>query len=121
MRIGLICNPTAGGGRAAGNAEQAVDELRRLGCDVESAFTTARNDATAQATRLARITDALVVVGGDGTINEVVNGLKGTSIPLGIIPPARSTCYRWSWGSPAPWKERAQWWWRDGYEIWMWA
>lgn len=86
MRIGLICNPTAGGGRAAGNAEQAVDELRRLGCDVESAFTTARNDATAQATRLARITDALVVVGGDGTVNEVVNGLRGTSIPLGIIP-----------------------------------
>ena len=86
MRIGLICNPTAGSGKAARSAERAAREFERLGFAVEAVSTTARFEATAQAARLAQVTDALVVVGGDGTINEVVNGLKGIQIPLGIIP-----------------------------------
>lgn len=30
--------------------------------------------------------DAIVVWGGDGTVNEAANALAGTSVPLGIIP-----------------------------------
>ncbi|SFB22202.1 lipid kinase, YegS/Rv2252/BmrU family [Lentibacillus halodurans] len=29
---------------------------------------------------------AIIAVGGDGTVHEVINGLTGSSIPLGIIP-----------------------------------
>src|SRR5262245_42467297 len=30
--------------------------------------------------------DTIVACGGDGTINEVLNGIKGTKVSLGIIP-----------------------------------
>ncbi len=51
------------------------------------AETRARGDAL----RIAREADeaafdAVVAAGGDGTINEVVNGLAGRALPLGVIP-----------------------------------
>jgi YegS/Rv2252/BmrU family lipid kinase len=30
--------------------------------------------------------DLIIIAGGDGTINEVINGMRGASTPLGIIP-----------------------------------
>ncbi len=43
------------------------------------------------ATQIARLTlkeniDTLVLVGGDGTVNEVINGIVGTNVSIGIIP-----------------------------------
>jgi len=72
----LIVNPNAGRGRV-GRALPAVEEaLRCHGFDYRLDLTTGTGDAT----RLAR--DALergerflVAVGGDGTVNEVVNGM----------------------------------------------
>ena len=34
----------------------------------------------------ARGADLILVAGGDGTINEVVNGMAGSAVPLGILP-----------------------------------
>ena len=31
-------------------------------------------------------TDLILVLGGDGTINEVVNGMVHSNVPLGILP-----------------------------------
>ncbi len=49
--------------------------------------TTARGDAEREARRGAQLGyRAVVAVGGDGTVAEIITGLAGTGVPLGIIP-----------------------------------
>ncbi|MGI8766162.1 MAG: diacylglycerol/lipid kinase family protein [Gemmatimonadaceae bacterium] len=57
------------------------------GCEVETAITIAAGDgATFAHDGAARGFDAIVAVGGDGTVNNVINGLIGSPVPVGIIP-----------------------------------
>ena len=86
MRIGLICNPAAGGGKSAGAGQAARARLKGRGHEVAFATTGSLGHATDLARNLVRSCDAIVVVGGDGTVNEVANGLVESSIPLGVIP-----------------------------------
>jgi YegS/Rv2252/BmrU family lipid kinase len=54
---------------------------------VESIPTTARGTATDLARNaVERGADLILVAGGDGTINEVVNGMVHSEVPLGILP-----------------------------------
>jgi diacylglycerol kinase family enzyme len=55
--------------------------------DVEAVSTQAQNHAT-EIGREARDGgyDVVVAFGGDGTLNEVANGLAGTDLPVGILP-----------------------------------
>jgi diacylglycerol kinase (ATP) len=83
----LIVNPTAGGGRTSGRLDEARKILERGGIETALRPTMSRGDAT----RLAR--DAVgegremaIVCGGDGTINEAVNGLAGSQVPMAILP-----------------------------------
>ena len=65
----------------------AVDATRVLGHRVNAHVTWEAGDARRfAADAAARGTDAVLAVGGDGTVNEVVNGLVGTGTPLGILP-----------------------------------
>jgi diacylglycerol kinase (ATP) len=86
-RILVIFNPTAGGRRRRA-VDRLVARLARSGAGVELRPTAARGDAE----RFARESggfDAVVAAGGDGTINEIVNGLAaldGTAPPLAILP-----------------------------------
>jgi diacylglycerol kinase family enzyme len=55
--------------------------------DVEIKLTTAPGEATEFAARAARNgTSDVIVAGGDGTINEAVQGLAGSNARLAIIP-----------------------------------
>ena len=61
--------------------------MKSLGVDVELKLTTRPHEATELAARAAHNGSADVfVAGGDGTINEVIQGLAGTKARLGIIP-----------------------------------
>jgi diacylglycerol kinase (ATP) len=89
----LIHNPNAGGG---GNARRIkLDEARRIlesrGIQADLQETSGPGEATEIAKRATRDRRQLVIAcGGDGTINEVVNGLAGSQnghrVPLALLP-----------------------------------
>ena len=85
----LIYNPIAGRRPARREKEirQAADVLRQAKIEVEVASTTGPGSGQGLAEAAARRRDDLVLVcGGDGTINEVVNGLAHSHVPLGVLP-----------------------------------
>jgi YegS/Rv2252/BmrU family lipid kinase len=71
-----VINPAAGNGRAGRHWPRFARALESNGFDVRAAFTTGPGDATEIARQLAEQGAATVLcVGGDGTANEIVNGL----------------------------------------------
>jgi diacylglycerol kinase family enzyme len=85
----LIYNPTSGGKRHRrfNEVEQAARILKEAGIATELAPTTARSSATQTAREaVAQRRGMVIVCGGDGTINEVVNGLAGSQVPLALLP-----------------------------------
>lgn len=86
-RLLLIANPISGGGRGRALAPQLAQALAARGVHGEVYFTTAAGDARARAQRAgAEPWDGLVAIGGDGTVNEVLNGMPDPSRPLGTLP-----------------------------------
>jgi len=86
MRIKLIANPVSGGD-ARPRIQKAAAELQKLGADVEMCLTAARGDARkAAAQARAEGFDRIVAAGGDGTLNEVVNGVAAPDVPIAFLP-----------------------------------
>ncbi len=86
MKLPLIYNPTAGPGGER-KARRAAKKLTALGCAAEMLPTTGVGSATSIARRLAAAgAPRVAVAGGDGTINEVINGLALSGTELAIIP-----------------------------------
>lgn len=85
----IIANPAAGRRRARRRRELAAAQeiLRGAGITTELVWTDGAGSATALARRAAGDGRGMVVVcGGDGTINEAVNGLAGSQVPLAVLP-----------------------------------
>jgi diacylglycerol kinase (ATP) len=89
----LIHNPNAGSGGEARRRE--LDTARRIfagrGVEVALAETRGPGEATEIAARASREGRQLVIAcGGDGTLNEIVNGLAGQQngqrVPLALLP-----------------------------------
>ena len=80
----FIINPHSGNG----NGRATADNLETLLADVPHTmiFTQNKGDATALAAQCCQKEDCtgVVAVGGDGTVNEVVNGMD-LRVPLGVI------------------------------------
>src|SRR5690242_6780408 len=90
--IGVIVNPKAGGGKGLKILPQIEATLQALDQPHHLHVTTAPGEAIEVAHRFALAGLPIVVaVGGDGTVNEVANGLltSGRSVALGVLPAGR--------------------------------
>jgi YegS/Rv2252/BmrU family lipid kinase len=86
QRVMVIYNPTAGRRRRR-RLDAVVDALARRGVEVTLRATTCRGDAERLAGEAsADVVDRLVVAGGDGTINEAINGLRDRRLPVALVP-----------------------------------
>jgi YegS/Rv2252/BmrU family lipid kinase len=87
MRATVILNPKAGRKEANGDLDGAVNVLEGGGWSLSVQRSGFRGEATALARQAAEDgVDAVLVAGGDGTLNEVIQGLAGTGTALGYLP-----------------------------------
>lgn len=87
-RMLLIVNPRAGTMQSQRNLFKIVDSFCAAGYEVTVRITQAAGDAYATAAACGGRYDMVVCVGGDGTLNEVTNGLMSLPVRprLGYIP-----------------------------------
>jgi len=92
MRVKVILNPYANRWGAKAQAEETAAAFRAAGVECDLVITeTAREGVAIAEAAAGQGYDAVVAAGGDGTINEVVNGLiraagDGPTVPFGIVP-----------------------------------
>lgn len=85
MKLLLIVNASASSVTA--RARVVIQKSLAADHDVTVAETSRQGHATRLAQgAAARGTDAVIVLGGDGTFNEAANGLAGTNTALGVLP-----------------------------------
>lgn len=83
----VICNPTAGNGRARKTGEMIQKALEKKGLEYEFHWTENPGHATALAKNAQNAgAETVLAVGGDGTAFEVARGLLGGPCALGVIP-----------------------------------
>lgn len=88
MKVPLIINPVAGRGGGRALAETIVSQLRSLGILAQPEFTNAPRHAEELVLSAAATHDLVLIAGGDGSVNEAINGVMRTlhRPALGIIP-----------------------------------
>jgi YegS/Rv2252/BmrU family lipid kinase len=88
VKVLVVANPAAGSGRGRERTEVLVRRLEARGHAVERFATRAPGDACRRVAEAEGAVDCIVAAGGDGTLNEVVNGLADPSrtplLPLAL-------------------------------------
>ncbi len=85
----LLYNPLSGSrhARRLAKVEAALAVLRQAGVEATSEPTHGHADATEQAlSAIGAGCDTVIACGGDGTVNDVLQGVVGSDAALGVIP-----------------------------------
>lgn len=83
-RVALIANPVSGRGRGVAALRELEAELAARGAQVEALTTTRAGDARMMAAAVDA--QAIVAIGGDGTLSEVVDGAAGRDVSIAQFP-----------------------------------
>lgn len=85
--VAVVVNPTSGSGRGMRLLPALVRQLAERGIHAHVRISTSAADlAAGVAGAVADDRDAVVVVGGDGSIHTAVQELSGTGVPMAILP-----------------------------------
>jgi diacylglycerol kinase (ATP) len=92
----VILNPAANRGDMAHLREAVRSRSEREGAEYME--TTRRGEAKKLAARAAEEGRPVIIVGGDGSVHEVVNGILSTGrhVPLGIVAAGSGNDYAWN-------------------------
>ena len=100
-KTAIIINPQAGRGKCKKKWPEIKSIIESQDIDFESYFTKAPGHASILAKDLeTQGFTRIVVMGGDGTFHEVVNGLDAARVALGIIPAGTGNDFCRSVGIP---------------------
>jgi YegS/Rv2252/BmrU family lipid kinase len=87
MRLVIIANPVAGGGRAYKQIQSYVRRWPHARWEVKILATRSRDEAGLLAQKLTRDPpDLLAICGGDGTLNEVASRIPNPPFPIALLP-----------------------------------
>ena len=99
--IHVICNPTAGNGRAKKIGEMTREKLEAKGIPFRLFWTEHPGHAAILAKEASEAgVDTVLSVGGDGTAFEAAQGLAGSDTALGLIPAGTGNDFAKALGSP---------------------
>ena len=106
----FVFNPRSGMGLIKNNLLDIVDVMVKAGYDPTVYPTQARGDATRKVREDGAKYDRIVCSGGDGTLDEVVTGMReaNLSTPLGYIPAGSTNDFARTLGIPNDMVKAAQ-------------
>lgn len=97
----IVANPMSGLGFGRRNAPRLAAALRERGCDADLVWTTGPGTARSAAAEASpdRVS-VILCVGGDGTLNEVANGIGDRRIPVTVFPTGTGNVLAKEYGIP---------------------
>jgi diacylglycerol kinase family enzyme len=100
-RFLIIANPVSGAGRGERLTTALAASLEARRCEADVRFTTPDRNGRALAGEVRPgEQDAVVVVGGDGSVNDVINGLPDEPIPVAVLPAGTANVWAREAGLP---------------------
>jgi len=96
----FLVNPASANGKTGKHWPSLRARAAELGLDGDVLLSERPEHLIELAREAARTHDLLVVVGGDGTLNEVVNGVAGSTAELAILPAGTGQDFGRSYGIP---------------------
>jgi len=86
LSIKIIINPAAGKGKASKLSKRVISEFEKRGIDFDYEYSTKPRHAVEISRKASTEFQKVIAVGGDGTVNEVGEGLVGSDVIFGVIP-----------------------------------
>jgi len=84
--VQFIVNPISGSARSDWIVRRVCLRLHRAGVSTSVVQTAGPGHAAALAREAAGRVQAVVAVGGDGTVREIISGLVGRDVPVAVLP-----------------------------------